>query len=80
MMKVARRCAAFTRSKAGLYRRRHAAEKAAGQAVVIPQDKGERPGETARVHDRDITIPDLSCNESECGGAANENGRAQARP
>jgi hypothetical protein len=51
-------------SKAGLNRCRHAAEKTAGQAVVIPQDEGERPYETAQAHDRDITIPILSRNEA----------------
>jgi hypothetical protein len=46
-----------TRSKAGLDRRGHTAEKAAGQALVIPQDEGEGPYETAQAHGRDITIP-----------------------
>jgi hypothetical protein len=57
MVKGVRRGAAFTRSKAGLNRRGHAAEKAAGQTVVIPQDEGEGPYETAAVHGGDITIP-----------------------
>jgi hypothetical protein len=56
-MQIARGSAATLRSKAGLDRRRHAAEKASGQAVVIPQDEGERPYETAQAHGRDITIP-----------------------
>jgi hypothetical protein len=43
-------CAAFTRSKAGLNRCGHPPEKAAGQAIMIPQDEGERPGETAQAH------------------------------
>jgi hypothetical protein len=54
---------ALTRSKAGLDRCGHAAEKAAGQAVVIPQDEGEWPYETAIGHGRDITIPVWGRNE-----------------
>jgi hypothetical protein len=45
-------------SKAGLNACGHAAEKTAGQAVVIPQDEGEGPYETAQAHGGDITIPD----------------------
>jgi hypothetical protein len=45
-------------SEAGLNGCGHAAEKPAGQAVVIPQNEGERPYETAQGHGRDITIPD----------------------
>ena len=37
------RCAALIASKAGLNACGHAAEKTAGQAVVIPQDEGEGP-------------------------------------
>jgi hypothetical protein len=52
------RCAAPDASKAGLNACGHAAEKPAGQAVVIPQHEGERPYETAQAHGGDITIPD----------------------
>jgi hypothetical protein len=63
-MQVARECAGGARSKAGLDRCRHTAEKTPGQALVVPQDEGnahEFPGD---VHDRDITIRASACNES----------------
>jgi hypothetical protein len=70
MHKGARSGAAFTPSKAGLNRCGHAAEKPAGQAVVIPQDEGEGPYETAQGHGGDITIPILSRNEGRCGASS----------
>jgi hypothetical protein len=50
--------AQLRRSKAGLDRSRHAAEKPARQTVVIPQYEGKGPGQTAHIHSADITIPD----------------------
>jgi hypothetical protein len=56
--------AAELRSKTGLNRRRHAAEKASRQAFMVPQNEGDANEFPDDVHDRDITIRRICRNES----------------